>query len=60
MESEIHTSQTIQRLQKAVRHFEAQFASGQMEAVVFDNLNNQQDEETDIFAAAKAHNMLMQ
>lgn len=31
-----------------------------MEAVVFDNLHAQKDEETDIFAAAKAHDLLMQ
>jgi hypothetical protein len=43
-----------------VRNFEAQFADGQMEAVVFDNLNTAQDEETDTFAAAKAHELLMQ
>jgi hypothetical protein len=42
-----------------VRNFEAQFADGQMEAVVFDNLNTAQDEETDTFAAAKAHELLM-
>ena len=42
-------------LQKAVKTFEAQYASGQMEAVVFSNQHIQQDDESATFAAAKAH-----
>lgn len=43
-----------------MRNFEEQFSTGQMEAVVYDSRRQNQDEESDIYAAAKAHDLMIQ